>query len=87
MYYWQSVKGCEVDFVIKAGLKASQLIQVCFDVSDAETKFREVRGLVEGLNYFDFPKGTIVTSDLFHEEIIEGKVVHDVLLWYWLLES
>jgi predicted AAA+ superfamily ATPase len=30
MYYWQSAKGYEVDFVIKEGLKASQLIQVCF---------------------------------------------------------
>ena len=87
MYYWQSAKGYEVDFVIKEGLKASQLIQVCFDVSDAETRSREVRGLVEGLNYFDLPKGTIITSDFFHEEIVDGKVLRYVPLWYWLLEN
>ena len=86
-YYWQSAKGYEVDFVIKEGLKASQLIQVCFDISDAETRSREVRGLVEGLNYFDLSKGTIITSDFFHEEIVDGKVVHYVPLWYWLLEN
>lgn len=85
-YYWQSAKGYEVDFVIKEGLKASQLIQVCFDISDVETRSREVRGLVEGLNYFDLSKGTIITSDFFHEEIVDGKVVHYVPLWYWLLE-
>lgn len=85
-YYWQSAKGYEVDFVIKEGLKASQLIQVCFDISDTETRSREVRGLVEGLNYFDLSKGTIITSDFFHEEIVDGKVVHYVPLWYWLLE-
>ncbi len=87
MYYWQSAKGYEVDFVIKEGLKASQMIQVCFDVSDAETRSREVRGLVEGLNYFDLPKGTIITSDFFHEEIVDGKVLRYVPLWYWLLEN
>jgi hypothetical protein len=48
-YYWQSAKSHEVDFVIKEGLKASHLIQVCFDISDAKTKSREVNGLVEGL--------------------------------------
>ncbi|MCK5661744.1 MAG: ATP-binding protein, partial [Methanosarcinales archaeon] len=86
-YYWQNAKGYEVDFVIKEGLDVSQLIQVCFDISDVETRAREVRGLVEGLNYFDLPKGTIITSDLFHEEIVDGKVVRYVPLWYWLLES
>ncbi|MCJ7695839.1 MAG: DUF4143 domain-containing protein [Anaerolineaceae bacterium] len=87
MYYWQSAKGHDVDFVIKEGLKASQLIQVCFDVSDAETKAREIRGMVEGLNYFDLSKGTIITSDSFHEEIADGKMLRYVPLWYWLLEN
>ena len=87
IYYWQSAKGYEVDFVIKEGLEASQLIQVCFDVSDAGTRSREVRGLVEGLNYFNLPKGTIITSDFFHEEIVDGKVLRYVPLWYWLLEN
>ena len=87
MYYWQSAKGHEVDFVIKEGLKASQLIQVCFDVSDAETKSREIRGMVKGLNYFDLSKGTIITSDSFHEEIVDGKMLRYVPLWYWLLEN
>jgi len=87
MYYWQSAKGYEVDFVIKDGLEASQLIQVCFDVSDSETRSREVRGLVEGLNYFNLQNGTIITSDFFHEEIVEEKVLRYVPLWYWLLEN
>ncbi|MBE0525135.1 MAG: ATP-binding protein [Methanosarcinales archaeon] len=76
-----------MDFLIKEGLKASQLIQVCFDVSDAETKSREIRGMVEGLNYFDLSKGTIITSDYFHEEIVDGKMLRYVPLWYWLLEN
>ena len=87
IYYWQNAKGNEVDFVIKDGLEASQLIQVCFDVSDAQTRSREVRGLVEGLNYFNLQNGTIITSDFFHEEIVEENVLRYVPLWYWLLEN
>jgi len=70
-YYWQSAKSHEVDFVIKEGLKASHLIQVCFDISDAKTK----------------SEGTIITSDLFHEETVDGKLIRYVPLWYWLLEN
>jgi predicted AAA+ superfamily ATPase len=62
-------------------------IQVCFDISDVKTKFRKVNGLVEGLDFFDLPKGTIITSDLFHEETVNGKVIQSVPLWYWLLEN
>ncbi|HZK61101.1 MAG TPA: ATP-binding protein, partial [Anaerovoracaceae bacterium] len=87
MYYWQSDKGYEVDFVIKEGLKVSQLIQVCFDISDEGTKSRELRGLIEGLDSFEVSEGTIITSDFFHEEIIQGKMVRYVPLWHWLLES
>jgi len=86
-YYWQSAKGHEVDFVLIEGLEARQLIQVCFDVSDAETRSREVKGLVEGLNNFGISEGTIITSDLFHEETVDEKVIRYVPLWYWLLEN
>jgi len=86
-YYWQSAKGHEVDFVLIEGLEARQLIQVCFDISDAETRSREVKGLVEGLNNFGISEGTIITSDLFHEKTVDEKVIRYVPLWYWLLEN
>jgi predicted AAA+ superfamily ATPase len=43
--------------------------------------------MVEGLNYFDLPSVTIITSDFFHEEVVDGKVIRYVPLWYWLLEN
>lgn len=87
IYYWQDDKGLEVDFVIKEGLKASQLIQVCSDISDADNRSREVNGLVSGLKYFNIPEGTVITSDLFEEEKVDGKKIRYVPLWYWLLET
>ena len=86
IYYWQNTKGHEVDFVIKKGLEVSQLIQVCYDISNIDTRSREINGLVFGLIHFNLPKGTIITSDYFHQEIIEGKDIRYVPLWYWLLE-
>ncbi|MDO8724941.1 MAG: ATP-binding protein [Candidatus Methanoperedens sp.] len=87
MYYWQDDKGLEVDFVIKEGLKAGRLIQVCSDISDAVTRAREINGLVSGLKHFNIPEGTIITSDLFDEEKVDGKKIRYVPLWYWLLET
>lgn len=87
IYYWQDGKGLEVDFVVKKGMKINSLVQVCSDISDDETKNREIKGLVSGLEHFGMPDGTIITSDLFAEETIEGKKIKFVPLWYWLLES
>ncbi|MBU4077823.1 MAG: ATP-binding protein [Euryarchaeota archaeon] len=87
IYYWQDEKGLEVDFVIKQGLKVNRMIQVCSDISDAQTRNREIKGLVSGLVYFDMPEGIIITSDLFAEETVDEKQIKFVPLWYWLLET
>ncbi len=87
IYYWTDDKNLEVDFVIKEGLKASRLIQVCSDISDPDTRAREINGLVSGLKYFNISEGTLITSDIFTQEEVEGKKIHYVPLWYWLLET
>ena len=87
IYYWQDQKALEVDFVIKEGLKPTRLIQVCSNLSDPETKKREVNGLMAGMKNFKMKEGTIITSDLFDEEFVDGKRIRYVPLWYWLLEE
>ncbi|MGD9777967.1 ATP-binding protein [Methanosarcina mazei] len=87
IYYWQDRKGLEVDFVTKKGLEPSRLIQVCLDLSDPETKEREVNGLLAGMKNFRMKEGTIITSDVFDEEVVNGKRIRYVPLWYWLLEG
>ncbi|MDD3246015.1 MAG: hypothetical protein PHF18_04015 [Methanosarcina sp.] len=32
-------------------------------------------------------EGTIITSDVFDEELVDGKRIRYVPLWYWLLEG
>jgi predicted AAA+ superfamily ATPase len=87
IYYWQDQKGLEVDFVTKKGLEHSRLIWVCSDLSDQITKEREVNGLLAGMKNFKMKEGTIITSDVFDEEVVDGKRIRYVLLWYWLLEE
>ncbi len=87
VYYWQNQKGHEVDFVTKKGLEPTQLVQVCYDLSDPETKEREINGLLAGMKNFEMDEGLIITSDKFGEEETEGKKVRYVPLWYWILEE
>lgn len=87
VYYWQDQKGLEVDFIIKQGLNPTQLIQVCSDLSDPQTKEREVNGLLAGMKHFKMQEGIIITADTFGEEEIGGRRVRYVPLWWWLLED
>ena len=45
-YYWKNVQHEEVDFVIKKD-KVKQLIQVCYDMDDLNTKKREIMALIK----------------------------------------
>jgi predicted AAA+ superfamily ATPase len=85
IYYWQDEKGLEVDFVLKSGLKSFELIQVSIDLSDPSTREREIKGLLSAMDHFGVSEGLILTRDLFDEEILAGKTIRYLPLWYWLL--
>jgi len=85
IYYWQDKRGLEVDFVLKSGLKSFALIQVCMDISDPQTRDREIKGLLSAMTHFGVTEGLILTSDRFDEETISRKTIHYRPLWYWLL--
>jgi hypothetical protein len=85
VYYWKDSLGREVDFVVKKGLKAEQLIQVCWDVSELETRDRELRSLVGAMKKLGVDEGTVVTGDHEGEEKIRGKKIHYIPLWKWLV--
>lgn len=74
----------EVDFVISENYKATEIIQVCYDLSNSETRDRELRGLAECMDKVGLASGTIVSFD--HEEIINlgGKIVNVVPVYQWL---
>jgi len=77
----------EVDFLIQKGTAPRALINVCSDVSDADTKKREVDFLRIAMRRFDLDRGLVVT--LSHSEtmpVAEG-VIEFLPYRRWALET
>ena len=85
IFYWKNLQHEEVDFVIKQGLKIKQLIQVCYDITDYDTKKRELRSLIKGAKELKCKKLMVITEDKEGEETIEKVKVKYIPLWKWLL--
>ena len=47
LFYWKNQQQEEVDFVVKENNAVKELIQVCYDIKDNETKKRETRALLK----------------------------------------
>src|SRR3989344_4176609 len=86
IYYWKNAQQEEVDFVIKE-LKVKQLIQVCYDLSDKETKEREVKAFIKGSVELRCKDLLVITNDYEKEEKIGGKKISYIPLWKWLLKN
>ncbi len=85
IYYWKDYQQSEVDFVVKQERKVKQLIQVCYDISDLETKEREIKGLLKASKELRCNSLLVITDDYESEEKIKGKKIKFMPLWKWLL--
>lgn len=85
MYYWKESQH-EVDFVvIGKGNKIEQLIQVCYDISDIDTKKREINALAKASSELKCKDLLIITYSQEGEEKVKGKKIRFIPLWKWLL--
>jgi hypothetical protein len=91
IYYWKNVQKEEVDFIVKDDFKVSQIIQVCYDISDVRTKEREVRTLLKASKELKCKNLLVITEDHEKEEQVEWfgikRKVRFIPLWKWLLKS
>ena len=83
--YWQESKGREVDFVVTDGGKVRALIQVASDPTAFGVKERETSALVTALAEFRLKHGLVITSDHSGKERVEGRTIHYVPFWKWVL--
>ncbi len=81
--YYQGNNEC--DFVIQREDNVTQLIQVTWDMSDEETRTREVKGLLEASSITGCENLVIVTKDEEEIFIKEGKEIKVIPAWKWLL--
>ena len=81
--YVNTTDGYEADFFARHKISGeTQLIQVCWEMSDKKTFERELRGLKSAMDELSLSKGTIVTWD--DETDIENKI-KVIPIWKWLL--
>ena len=76
----------ECDFVIRTETAVRELIQVCWDMRDKETRERELNGIREAASLTHCPNMTIVTRD--QEEDVEDPLgtIRIVPAWKWFLK-
>ncbi len=90
-YYWKNAEKEEVDFVLKSDSKIEQLIQVCYDVSDPDTKKREIRALLKASKDLKCRNLLLINQNYSGEEEFEWfgikRKIKFIPLWKWLLTS
>ncbi len=87
IFYWLSSQKEEVDFVVKEGTEVAQLIQVCYDIEDYDTKKRETKALIKAAEELECKNLLIITEKKEGLETINGHQITYIPLWKWLLEA
>jgi len=83
LFFYKTANNLEVDFLIRKGHQASELIQVAYSLSGFETRRREIAALVKAAQELEVPRLTLVTMDEQGEEIVDGRKVDIVSAYQW----
>jgi len=86
IYYYKTENNLEVDFLIKDGTKIKELIQVCFDLSDNETRNRELKALKQAMAELKVKEATLITMDQEETAEFDNKKINIIPAWRWMLE-
>jgi len=84
LYYWRDSRGREVDFVVKDGVEVKELIQVCHNMEDYNTRRREISGLLKASRELRCRRLTIITETEEGMEEHEGRKIRILPLWKWI---
>jgi len=87
IFYYKTKNGKEVDFVLKQATKINKLIQVCYNISDTNTKEREIKSLLTASEELNCANLEIISWDYEAEEKHKEKTIKFVPLWKWLLKE
>ncbi len=83
VYYFKQTQ--EVDLYMKEDKE--YLVNVSYAIEDEKTLQRELKALVEGMNYFKLDNSYLVTVNRDETIEIEGKKIVIIPMWKWLLEE
>jgi len=91
LFFWKNDQQEEVDFVLKKGSRITELIQVCYDISQPKTKERELRALLKASDELSCDNLTVITEDQESNDQTTWngitRQVHFIPLWRWLTRN
>ncbi len=87
VFYWRSQQKEEVDFVVKHDLKVKELIQVCYNIEDYDTKKREIKALLKASKELKCNNLIVITENKKGEETIKNKKIQYITLLDYLLSD
>jgi uncharacterized protein len=70
LFYYKTNSGAEVDFICRAGRRATALIQVAKEIRAEKTKGRELKALFQAMDETGVNNASVVTYE--DEETIEA---------------
>ncbi|MBN2396262.1 MAG: ATP-binding protein [Candidatus Atribacteria bacterium] len=82
LFYYNEKYAC--DFIVKNN-QSYEVYQIAFEFSDLNRE-REIKGLVEALNYLNIKEGIIITNDDEQEINYKGYKINIIPCWKWLLK-
>ncbi|MBQ2551383.1 MAG: ATP-binding protein [Treponema sp.] len=82
-FYFYRSQDFEVDFVIPEEKTA---IQVCYSLSDDETRKRELSALYSLSNRYELKKCLVISKDTEETVVYNGLEINVVPAWKWILE-
>jgi hypothetical protein len=82
-YYRDSNSEC--DFVVHEQNKVTKTIQVVYDISNIDTRKREIKGLLNACKNFNLDNGIIITYDSEDEYIEDGVKIQIIPFYKWVI--
>lgn len=85
LFYYKNRYEHEVDFVLKKGTEATELIQVCYSALNSEAELRETKALLEASSELRVNNLMVLTWDEKRKVKKDGKLINFQPLWEWLI--
>lgn len=84
IYYYAEASG-ECDFIIYPEGGTTLPVQVCWTLTDPDTRAREIKGLLKATTYCKVNEAWIITLDEEEELTIDGVHIQIIPAWKWML--
>ena len=87
IYYYKTENNKEVDFLVQQQNLKKNLIQVCWDISDEDTKKRELNSLTQAMNELKLTNGLILTYNNEQKLQVENRRITVMPVYKWMIDK